>query len=422
MKERTRKAFALMLILTMIFTGCAKIETPKVPSESSATVPAEEAPAEAAEAVDAAPEEAEAAEEAPAEEKEPEEPGEKATLVTICGGSYAWTVRKLNLKDANVNSPADLAGLEEVSEGVLVDLSGSTVSFEKADAFSEAYPNAEFAFLFSSTEIGLSGEEFTVRSNCKELNLSGITDLNMDVLRELLDRMICLEQLVMCDCGIPDEEMGALREEYPETKVVWRLYLQGGQYTLRTDAVAFSTLFGEEPNQGKLISESLEPLRYCTDLKALDLGHMLLTDISFLRYVPELRVLILADTQITDITPIGELQNLTYLEIFMNYYVESLEPLSHLPHLRDLNISYVLRARDYQYLYGLTELERLWANCCKLSPQEREDLRNNIVPTCELHVAEDESSTGGGWRDGSEKHLAQYNMFRGNYLDPIFEP
>ena len=232
MKERTRKALALVLILTLIFTGCAKIEIPKVPSESSAAAPAEEAPAEAAEAVEAAPEEAEAVEEAPeevpAEEKDPEEPEEKATLVTICGGSYAWTVRKLNLKDANVNSPADLAGLEEVSEGVLVDLSGSTVSFEKADAFSEAYPNAKFAFLFSSTEIGLSGEEFTVRSNCKELDLSGITDLNMDVLRELLDRMICLEQLVMCDCGIPDEEMGALREEYPETKVVWRLYLHDG--------------------------------------------------------------------------------------------------------------------------------------------------------------------------------------------------
>lgn len=44
----------------------------------------------------------------------------------------------------------------------------------------------------------------------------------------------------------------------------------------------------------------------------------------------------------------------------------------------------------------------------------------NIVPTCEIHAMEDESSTG-GWRDDNPKYLALVEMFDTGRYNAIFD-
>ena len=69
-------------------------------------------------------------------------------------------------------------------------------------------------------------------------------------------------------------------------------------------------------------------LKYCTDLRALDIGHQAITDLSVIgEHLTELRVLIIADNKVTDLTPLSNLRHLHYLEFFVNR-VSDLSPLA----------------------------------------------------------------------------------------------
>ncbi len=363
--------------------------------------------------------------EAPEESLEaPEEtlevPAVPKRSITVCGESVLPSAWSVDLSHLNLTAPGELADLAQLPAGMSVKLLGKPMTFAQTEAISEAFPELKFSFRYSAKELGLGEEERFINSAVKELDLSGYQGIRLDLLEELLAHMPNLQKLVMCDCGFSDEEMAVLRDAHPEMEVVWRVYMGGGAYSLRTDGLVFSAMAGEGDLKPTLISEDVQVLRYCRDLRALDLGHMQLEDISFLSDLPELRLLILADCPFTDMTEIGKLSHLTYLEVFLNFSVNTLEPLSHLSDLRDLNISYMPHANDYEYLYGLKNLERLWANHCELTYEARQGLMENIVPTCEIHAMEDESSTG-GWRDDNPKYLALVEMFDTGRYNAIFD-
>ncbi len=167
--------------------------------------------------------------------------------------------------------------------------------------------------------------------------------------------------------GVSNEKVIPLIEKYPEVEFVWMIRL-GKNHYLPSNATAFSTY--NRPDGGyRLKSDEMEPIRYCAGLKALDLGHSELTDLSFLRYFPDLELLILAQNEITDITPIGELKHLQYLEIFGNR-ISDISPLANCTELLDLNISNNPLS-DISPLEGLAKLERLWAHILPNVPAER---------------------------------------------------
>ena len=403
-----KKCVGLLLLFAIFLSACSvekvHIAMPDELSveEVAAEVPIAEAEPEAEPESEAEPE--------PESEAEPE-----PTSATVLGKEYPLDTTFLDLPSDKVRSPEDLKGMEELEQLTEVDLTGSVRSREEMDALMQTFPGVTFYFRSELYGVEVTGYD-------EEVDLSGIQIDDFAELTRHFRYLPRLKKLVLCDCGRTDQELAAFRTVADSVKIVWRLYLHDGFYSLRTDDIAFSTLYtGEDPSV-KMYDDEVQCLRYCTDLQALDLGHMHLRDISFLEDLPELRVLILADNNILDISPIGKLEKLTYLEIFMNYSIETLEPLSHLENLRDLNMSYVWAAKDYEYLYGLKNLERLWMVSCRMSAQNRLALMENIVPTCEIYSVENNESTGGGWRDGSEKHWAQYNMFRGNYIDDIFQP
>lgn len=141
-----------------------------------------------------------------------------------------------------------------------------------------------------------------------------------------------LSKIVLCDCGISNEEMDALVQAFPQVRLVWRVYF--GNYSLRTDATSFIAAAYEDGSD--LYNADVAVLKYCVDLQGIDCGHMSFNDISFFQYMPNMQYVILAECPINDLTPLASCPNLKYLEIF-HTNVTDLSPLLECRNLEDLN-------------------------------------------------------------------------------------
>ena len=128
----------------------------------------------------------------------------------------------------------------------------------------------------------------------------------------------------------------------------------------------------------------------------LDLGHMGITDYSFIAHMPKLRYLILADTHGTDFSPLANLQELVFLELFLTDFNQP-EILLTLPKLEDLNISYTL-VDDPYYLQQMTWLKRLWMTHASMTYNEYMSFYK-ALPNTQIDFTA-EHSTANGWRTG----------------------
>lgn len=231
-----------------------------------------------------------------------------------------------------------------------------------------------------------------------------------------------LEKVDVCQCGFSNEEMAALQDAFPDVKLVWEIVLS--HWTVRTDAVAFSTM--KTCSQTfYLKDEEAKYLKYCTDLVALDLGHNYVTDLSFLQYMPELKILILVDNvkgwengkirRIDDLSMLQYVPKLQYLEFFCNG-VKDVSFLQYTPDLVDLNISYN-PVSDPTWLFQLPKLERLFLEHTKIPYSEFERLQETY-PDAQLEYY-GEGSIDHGWRK-HERYYAMRDMFKNNYVHPLF--
>lgn len=100
-----------------------------------------------------------------------------------------------------------------------------------------------------------------------------------------------------------------------------------------------------------------------------------------------------------DITPIGELQELTYLEMFWTK-CEDISPLQNCKALTDLNISYIYcrPAKCLETLVNMPQLERLWYCGNNLSAEQLKELQT-ALPDTEMYL--------GRTRRADRQHLAR---------------
>ena len=242
-----------------------------------------------------------------------------------------------------------------------------------------------------------------------ELNLDGVPLSGREAVEQILARMPKLQRLSLCDCGLSDADMGALFDAHPQVKFVWVVHF--GKYALRTDATAFTTnLYAD--NKLHYTSETFEPLRYCTDLMMLDIGHCDLTSLEFIRGLTKLRVLILSDNDITDISPLAGMNDLEYVELFLNK-ITDFSPLANKEKLLDLNIYYCPIA-DVTPLTTCASLQRLWAGMCRLSDGALSTLRQ-ALPNCKINT-KGSASTGRGWREHSRYRTIKQMYKEGAYI------
>lgn len=313
---------------------------------------------------------------------------------------------ELNLTDAVIDEYLSdkLSVMKNLSS---VDLHGTSVTNEELRLLYSKYPDVEF-----KADAYLGGKLFDSSSDFIDLNRTKIKDF--DLFKADLTLFPHLSKIEMCETGLSNEQMEELIAEFPDTKFVWRVYM--GQWSVRTDAVAFSVLIRNYEHK-RLTSKDIEVLKYCTDLQALDIGHQAVTDISVIGdYLTELRVLILADNRISDLTPLTKLPHLHYLEFFVNQ-VTDMTPLASCKELVDLNISYNYRIKDITPLLELPLLERLWLERTSVSKADVALLKETYPNAKIINIGE--GSVDQGWRT-HKRYYAMLNMYYNNYISEEF--
>jgi hypothetical protein len=205
-------------------------------------------------------------------------------------------------------------------------------------------------------------------------------------------------------CNVDDEHMAAIRDDYPQIDVIWRIWF-GTDCSIRTDA---ERVLASNLNH-VLTNDNTKSLKYATKVKYLDIGHnTALTDLSFMSYMPDLEVAIIAISPWRDLSPLADCKNLEFLEVSEFFLqpgeVMDLAPLGGLTNLRHLNICKMFHVKNWEVLKNLTGLERLWIGAYNdIPPEGIEELRE-ALPNTEINTTEQTGSLG-SWRilpDGTQ--------------------
>ena len=246
----------------------------------------------------------------------------------------------------------------------------------------------------------------TVSSEAESLVLSSTEGLE-DALRYLPE----LKQLDLLQCTVSTEQMDVFSTLRPDVDFLWLVSF--GNWQVRSDISCFSTLRTGSEHSHRYTSEELYPLlRYCRKLRALDLGHNDLSDISLIGEMPQLQVLILADNpNLKDISPLGKLKELHYLELFLCWEIEDFSCLYELEKMQDLNLSYCRKLSDISFIDNMPDFRMGWFRDTSVS-REQVDYYDELLENADFLAGSpvDPSSVCYGWRS-TERNLFIRNAF-----------
>ncbi len=341
--------------------------------------------------------------------------------ITLFGRSYAQDITEFNLSSDELTGLAhdeiysDICkALEFFNSLKSADLTAASLELDEMTSLKDNYPDIDFSWTVELCGMEVSSEE-------TELDISGIEITDIEDFEKRIKLLGKLVYIDMCDCGLTNEQMEQLKNDFPSIKFVWKVTL--GLWTIRTDTVAFSTL-KDGTITYRLTNEDCKVLKYCTDMVALDLGHNKVTDLSFLEYMPELKILILVDNWLTDtqspylydLSMLKYCPKLMYLEFFVGD-VSDISVFDYLPNLVDLNISYN-PISDVSHLLNFTKLERLYIEHTSLTEQDYELLKETYPDAYIVYYGE--GSVDQGWRE-HERYFAMIDMFHNNYVNDLFK-
>lgn len=280
------------------------------------------------------------------------------------------------------------------------------VPWEALARLRAARPDIKVNYAFT-----LYGQDFTLDS--REMNL---THTPMDDQGELVKAITaCMPSLTYLDmdtCNVDDEHMAQIRDALPQAEVVWRIWFGDRSngcagYSVRTNV---DRILASNPGiGGELTPENTEPLKYCTKVKYLDLGHnSYMRSIEFVRYMPELEAVVLAMGNWYDASPLENCPNIRYAEL-QTTCLSDLRPLTKLKNLTDLNLCYCFALHDISPLYEMPQLKRLYLGKLTPVPAEQVAKMREIAPDCEIDTTV-LNPTDGHWRVGdyNEYGLREY--------------
>lgn len=293
-----------------------------------------------------------------------------------------------------------------------IKLTGATLTWDDFALIKEACPEAVLDYSFE-----LYGKPVTLADSELDFSYMQLPD-NGEALRQALPYFTDCTFVNMDSCGISNEDMAALQAEFPDTKIVWRVFF-GTKYSLRTDAE--KCLASKPSIGGNLYGNDLDVLKYCTDLKYIDIGHNEeLTSLDFAATLTKLEVLVAAMNNVTDISALANCPNLEYLELNSSDVID-ISPLAGLKNLRHLNIANCLSITDISPLYSLTELERLWIGCLTPIPAEQVEEMQKAAPDCQINTEAYDPTTG-GWRVTGYTELSLMLYAETGWLQEVLHP
>ena len=345
-----------------------------------------------------------------------------AALVLLCLTACAFAEEGvLDLRGMSFDDAGQIAQLIDGAPGVeTVDLTGSVLTADICGELMSRYP--EIRFLWTIDVFGLE-----ISSGTQSVDFYGVQVEDIDHLIDCLDCLPDLREVLMYNNYVSKDNKERLFARYPHIFFGFTIRMENGRYEIRTDDTSFSTLKNGAPPY--FYDRDLWWVKMCPNLLALDLGHNMITDLSFLYDAPQLKILIVACNYIEDITPIASLHDLEYLEIFKNE-ISDVSPLAGLDKLIDLNLC-VNEISDVSPLFGLTQLERLWLSHNKNITEEHRTKILEAFPDTEV-IFSSQGSTGviylengkdiPGWRSHPRYDVIWRIFNRGGYRPWETEP
>lgn len=270
-------------------------------------------------------------------------------------------------------------GIEKIE---LMDSNGqSTLSIGDVKLLQEAAPNAVVHYSFQ-----LFGKTVATTDERIEFAHEEIGNAGEEELRGALDILQNCKYLLLDDCGFDSEVLAKVRQDYPDTEVVWRIHIRNLNWLTDTDTIRAVD---------HLDNTSSEILKYCTKVKYMDIGeNPELTDIGFMSHMPELEILILSGCPVTDLTPLADHTKLIFLEMAYCEHLKDIEPLASCTALANVNLSYT-KVVDISWLKELP-LEQLYAVGTKI-PKTLFAAISGRHPECAVRY-DGTQAYGTGWR------------------------
>lgn len=272
--------------------------------------------------------------------------------VDLLGAEMSPDVTELDfsaLEPAQVEELAEtLKMLPNVNQVQLMDENGAS-KFAPADVkkLMDTMPGVTMLYSFE-----LFGQTVSTTDERVEFVKVDIGNEGIPQIREALDILPSCTYFLMDTCGVDNEVMAQLRDDYPDTKVVWRVFW--AFYHDLTDAEMIHCTCDMEDN-------NVDVLKYMTDVKYLDIGHnSQLHNIDFINYMPKLEIAIIVDSGVYDLEPFANCPNLEWLEIVNCRNLTDLSPLANCKNLKGLNISGAFKIKDLSPLFELEHMERLY--------------------------------------------------------------
>ena len=352
-------------------------------------------------------------------------------LILAVTWAPAQALKSIDIPDGATEVKIALRGLsakeaEELSSLLLshpnlrsCELTGTALPTSTAQILMTRCPDVDF-HLTLDLYGGITLDNQLVRldmDNTRSRNNTPLSKrLKLADLRTLLDCMPKLEEVILVNAPHKLADMKQLLADYPQISFTWTVRENG--MTFQPGATAYSTLKGRQ--DPRYTAEDLDlVISFCPDLLALDVGHNDVSDLHFLKAWPKLRRLIVIDskTPLTDISPLAELEDLEYVELFMQN-ITDISPLAGKTKLLDLNLCHN-DITDLTPLYSCVNLERLWISVNPHLTQEEIDRFKAAVPGCKVE-SEDWQSTGSGWRN-HPRYTIMYNSFVSGVYQPFGE-
>ena len=316
--------------------------------------------------------------------------------VEIADMRYDHTATALDLSHLTSNDVADAVSmmslLPDLTEVRLVNENGeSRLTVSDAGTLIHAYPEINFQYQFR-----LFGQTISTLADKLVYTNVSIGDSGLEQIKEALTILPNCTYIKLDSCGISDATMGQFRADNPDKKVVWRVFAD--KYSIMTDAEVLYM-----PN--KLDDGDISGLKYCTEVKYLDMTNCKITNINFISSMPNLECAILTLTRISDISPVTNCPNLTWLELANCSLIDNISCLSGMGNLKNLNVSGT-KITDISALNNLP-LERF--KCAKSSiAKSTVEAFADSHPNC--MVSNKGLATGHGWRynDTASKEPCAY--------------
>ena len=310
---------------------------------------------------------------------------------------FEMNTKELDLSFIESDQITDLISIlsmfPELSEVRLSDnAANSNLSPSDVKLLVDAFPDIHYIYSFK-----LYGKMLTTSDTELVFDEVNIGNDDLDLIRDALNIMRDCKYVLLDSCGIDDSNMAALRSEYPDKEIVWRIFVN-----------RYSMLTNEEMIRmtSKLTDQDTEPLRYCTNVKYLDLSYNKIADISFLSGYTELECAILTLTNISDLTPLVNCRNLTWLELFTCTNLEDISCLAQMNNLKYLNIS-MTKVTDISELSELP-LERF---ICVDSKIDKDDLGQFQEQHPQCLVKTTGSAVGYAWRYNDKKQKEPFEYY-----------